>query len=180
MYTIDGSDEVVENTDLPAADPGAPDVQVMAHQARVVLQYGVPGLEVGQMGPQGRIILPEDIPDHYDPMAFVEFERVRAHMLGSPNDEALKGHPLASRGLRPYGIYEIRRSSWVRSLEQMNRVHSGHSPALFSRLRHFIFTFHDVTFECVAEGVRSRVLDRRNPEFIGALVGFFGSRDATG
>src|SRR5215831_21349122 len=113
MYTIDGSDEVVESADLPPADPGAPDVQVMADERRVVLQYGVRGLEVGQMGPQGGIVLPEDIPDEYDPIAFVEFERVRAHMLGPPNDEALKGHPLATRGLRPYGIYEIRRSSWI-------------------------------------------------------------------
>jgi hypothetical protein len=73
--------------------------------------------------------------------------------LGAPNNEALSGHPLYSRGLGYYGIYEIIESSWIRSLERMNRVHPSHKPRHFEELRHFVFTFHDDTFECVARGV---------------------------
>ena len=62
--------------------------------------------------------------------------------------------PRAHRYPRPYGIYEVRHSSWVRALERMNRVHSGHDPERFARLRHYVFTFHDSTFECVAEDVQ--------------------------
>ena len=175
MYAVDGLDEVVERRDLPLPDPGAPEPLVVASERRVVLEYRVRGVWPGQMGAGGRMILPEDVPDGYDPVAFVEFDRTRAHFLGSPNDEAIAGLPLAARGLRPYGIYEIRNSSWIRSLEKMNRVHPMHSPAGFSRLQHFIFTFHDSTFECVAEGVRGKELNRTDPEFLQAMLGFFGT-----
>jgi hypothetical protein len=88
--------------------------------------------------------------EHY---AIVKFVLPRAHYFGSPNDEALQGHPLAERGLRPYGIFEIRKSSWIRDLERMNRVHQAHDAGRFEALRHFAFTFHDRLFECVARGV---------------------------
>jgi len=32
----------------------------------------------------------------------------------------------------------------------MNAVHPRHSDAHFAALRHFVLTFHDATFECVA------------------------------
>jgi hypothetical protein len=169
MYSIDDGDEVVETKEIPFANPGAPELVVFATDGRVVLSYGVPGLDVGQRGPDGRMLLPEDIPPGYDPVALVEFEMPRAHLLGPPNDEAIEGHPLASRGLRPYGTYEIKNSSWIRSLERMNRVHPMHRPARYSRLRHFVITFHDSTFECIAEGVRSRVFEQGHPELVVAL-----------
>ena len=33
----------------------------------------------------------------------------------------------------------------------MNAVHPYHSPELFSSYRHFVLSFHDTTFECVAK-----------------------------
>ena len=60
--------------------------------------------------------------------------------------------PLADRGLRPYGVFEIRESSWVRKLERMNAAHPYHDKHRFmSDKKHFVFSFHDTTFECVAE-----------------------------
>jgi len=38
-----------------------------------------------------------------------------------------------------------------RRLEGMNSVHPRHSAASFAGLHHYIITFHDSTFECVAE-----------------------------
>jgi hypothetical protein len=87
-----------------------------------------------------------------DPIAVITFRHKRAVLFGAPNDESLAGHPLASRGLQHYVAAEVLGSSWVRSLEHMNRVHPRHSLALFEGLRHFIFPFHDSTFECLAEG----------------------------
>ena len=38
----------------------------------------------------------------------------------------------------------------------MNAVHPNHDRARFlARRRHFIFAFHDSTFECIAEGFTS-------------------------
>ena len=52
----------------------------------------------------------------------------------------------ASSGTAPI----VLSSSWIRGLERMNRVHDGHSQERFSRLLHFILTFHDTTFECIS------------------------------
>ena len=75
-----------------------------------------------------------------------------AHMFGPPNDEAFEGHPLSQRGLRPYAVFEVQASSWLASLERMNSVHPYHSAERFAKYKHFIFAFHDTTFECIAEG----------------------------
>ncbi|HEX3625576.1 MAG TPA: hypothetical protein VH280_09130 [Verrucomicrobiae bacterium] len=82
--------------------------------------------------------------------ALVRFTNYRAYMFGSPHDEAFSGHPLAARGLTPYSAVEVHHSSWIRILERMNAVHPNHRPELFKDYRHFIFAFHDSTFECVA------------------------------
>jgi len=34
----------------------------------------------------------------------------------------------------------------------MNSIHEYHRPEAFAALTHFVFTFHDTTFECVARG----------------------------
>lgn len=83
--------------------------------------------------------------------ALVRFTRPYAHMFGPPNDEAFSGHPLAARGLRPYRVFEIESSSWIRALERMNSVHPNHRPERFGNFKHFVFAFHDATFECVAQ-----------------------------
>lgn len=83
-------------------------------------------------------------------LALVEFSLPFAVLFGPPNEEALTGHPLAALGLSAYSAYEVRDSSWIRGLEQMNRVHPHHRAENYASHRHFIFTFHDSTFECVA------------------------------
>jgi len=73
--------------------------------------------------------------------------------FGYPNDEALPGHPLYERGLSDYGVFEVKNSAWIRSMTEHNRVAFPDTPD--SKARHFIITFHDSTFECIARGVRA-------------------------
>lgn len=86
--------------------------------------------------------------DSDEPIVIVRFDR-RTHMFGPPNDEAFAGHPLAKRGLKPYGAFRIENSSWIRRLERMNSVHSQHRAENYWKLQHLVFSFHDSTFECV-------------------------------
>ena len=134
MYTVDRHDRVEELTDLPHQSTGAPVPLLLAEDGELILAYLVES--------------------EADEVAVVEFESVRAHYFGPPNDEALNGHPLYQKGLRFYRVYEVQNSSWIRALERMNRVHPKHQSGMFSRYRHFIFTFHDTTLECVANGIR--------------------------
>lgn len=131
MYSVDSQDRVIELNDVPQSDIGAPQPLVLSDSSVTLLAYAVRNEEV----------------------ALVEFRSCQSFMFGAPNDEAFSGHPLADRGLRPYGAFEIENSSWIRQLEKMNSVHPHHQGGWLLTLKHFIFAFHDSTFECVASGL---------------------------
>jgi hypothetical protein len=138
MYPVDDMDQVVPVQEAPWPDPGAPLPSVLVDESRLVLSYWLPSSP------------PHDASSPMD-CGFVRFDQVRIHLFGAPNDETLTGHALWGRGLGHYGVYQIKHSSLVRRLERMNAVHPRHTATAFDRLQHYIFTFHDSTFECVAE-----------------------------
>jgi len=76
--------------------------------------------------------------------------RGSTHSVSGPNDEALGGHPLWGRGLRRYQLHQVRRSRWIAELERQNSVHPFHRGGWAERTNHYLFTFHDELFECVA------------------------------
>jgi hypothetical protein len=141
MYAIDKKDQVVELADIPKPDAGAPAPILLADEDRLIVAYYVQGPPI-HWDPAEL----ED-PDFEDVTASVSFDFL-SFMFGYPNDEAIFGHPLYKRGLRPYGAYEVLDSSWVRKLERMNRAHGLHSPEFFLSFRHIILTFHDTMLEC--------------------------------
>jgi hypothetical protein len=81
------------------------------------------------------------------------FEHCRAVRSGGPNDEGLEGHPLFGCGLDAYGVYVVGNSAWLRSEEQMNRVHPQHAPSEWTALNHYLTTFHDRIVEFLARSV---------------------------
>jgi hypothetical protein len=151
MYSVDSRDQVVELRGLPRSDPGAPLPLVLADDHCLVLAYLI---NTPNPAWDGTWVNIKDPTSGGGSIALVEFPSYSALLWGPPNDEAFRGHPLADRGLHTYGAFEVRGSSWVRTLERMNRVHSGHRPERYAGLRHFIFTFHESVFECVAEKYR--------------------------
>ena len=135
VYKIDRRDKVIPLDSLPQSATGAPLPCLVADEDSLRIAY------ISHEGSDG------------DTIVTVTFEDPYAHMFGPPNDEAFSGHPLADRGLEPYGAFRIDNSSWVRRLERMNAVHPGHSPESFEALIHYVLSFHDSTFECVAGGM---------------------------
>lgn len=148
MYQVDSKDKVIKLENVPQSCVGAPGPVVLSDEFRTVLAFYL-----------------QDTPERWDgtsvevvshkterPLAIVEFVLCYDFMFGSPNDEAFQGHPLASRGLHPYGVFEIQNSSWIRQLSRMNSVHPYHKPERFWKKHHLIFAFHDSTFECVTDG----------------------------
>ena len=149
MYSVDSQDRLLALHDVPQSDVGAPSPIVLSDEHVTLLAYVVQGEPLPD---DGRILTDADLEMLVEEMALVEFQRCRSYMFGSPNDEAFDGHPLANRGLYPYGAFEVQDSSWIRQLERMNSVHPRHRGDWLQRLRHFVFAFHDSTFECVAQG----------------------------
>ena len=88
-------------------------------------------------------------------VAIIQFERCYAYLFGPPNDEAFNGHPLSKKGLKPYSVFEIKDSSWIREYEKMNSVHPYHNKESFmNNKKHYIFSFHDSVFECIASSYK--------------------------
>jgi hypothetical protein len=154
MYEVDEKDVVRELVGVPRSSVGAPIPLVIADEHRVVLAYYLQESSPDRDGQSVRMVGPVD---SAEPLAIVRFSFCYAHMFGPPNDEAFSGHPLASRGLRPYRAFEIERSSWIRRLERMNSVHERHHAEEFWKRRHLVFAFHDTTFECVCGGFDVRL-----------------------
>jgi hypothetical protein len=130
--------------------------------------------EPGWDGTTVRIITPDS---EGEPVVVIAFSSPYAHFFGPPNDEAFSGHPLRGRGLRPYGAFEVQFSSWIRALKHMNSVHPCHRPDSFSSYRHFILSFHDSTFECIAQSysVKLRIGSLRSvlPDILTATCDFY-------
>jgi hypothetical protein len=149
VYTVDSKDTIVELKGAPQSDIGAPLPFVWADDYRLILEYLVSEPDPKWDGSYVNVVSP-DTPGAL--VAIVRFKRPYVHMFGPPNDEAFHGHPLASRGLTPYAAFEVINSSWLRHLEKMNSVHPYHNRERFMENRHhFVFGFHDSTFECIAE-----------------------------
>jgi hypothetical protein len=154
MYAVDENDTVVELADLPQSAVGAPLPCVFANEWRTFLAYYLQDTPPGWDGTSVRVL---DLDSDKERVAIISFVGCHAQMFGPPNDEAFRGHPLAARGLGPYRVFRIENSSWVRALERMNAVHPYHKPERILGLSHFIFMFHDSTFECVASGYKIAV-----------------------
>jgi len=148
MYSVDEKDTVVQRNDLPQSSVGAPCPMVLSGEHLLHLAYYLEEREEGWGGSTIRIV---DEHSQEELCALVHFKHAIAHMFGPPNDEAFNGHPLAQRGLKPYSVFEVNESSWIRKLKHMNSVHPYHRPERFDKYRHYVFAFHDSVFECVAE-----------------------------
>ncbi len=166
MYDVDERDLVVKLEEFPQSSVGAPMPSVLADEQRVWLSYRIQEREFWAV-PNLRPSLSEISKEL---LALVEFRGCLIHMLGWPNDEALAGHPLVRRGLRPYSVFRIDDSSWIRRLEKMNSIHPRHQPQRFWKKQHLLFTFHDSTFECVCDGFEVRQIRRSRAGGISDMI----------
>jgi len=91
--------------------------------------------------------------------------------MGTPNDEVFHGHPLNGKGLRGYTPLRVMNSLWIKELETINSIHSGYRPESWHSLNHYIFGFHDCTFECVAESFLFEARATTVPELLTEICG---------
>lgn len=147
MSSNGNPESLVELAGIPQSSIGAPCPMILTSEHFLHLAYAVEEpLEPGEG------ITPV-MPGEYAPgrtCALIRFEHPYAHIFGPPGDEALQGHPLAPLGLSPNSAFEVKNSPWIRGVERMNSVDPAHRPEFFAPFRHFVFIFHDSTFECIA------------------------------
>lgn len=127
------NDKIVQLFEIPSPSAGATEPFIVVNERQVVVAYRIAIAAFDAYGP---------FDDEDEPFCVVQFPWAGFHSLGPPNDEGLGTHPLAERGLKWYSVHEIQKSSFVVS---QWRVVSHRHPR-----RHFVVTFQDSTFECVA------------------------------
>jgi hypothetical protein len=79
----------------------------------------------------------------------VTFYPAFGQRFGPPGRAGLAAHPLAARGLKKDGVFEVKGSSWV-------------SASYGGKGKHYAFAFKDALFECVAEGFGSETIDEHD------------------
>lgn len=157
LYEIDERDRVVPLRGAPGPSGGAPMPTVVSDGAYVELSYYVRGSELSSK------------PDH---MAIIRFDGLFSLYFGQPDYDWHKGHPLDDRGLSELGFGEVLHSSWIRHMTAPRQlgnssVHWDIGDEWRSKLRHFVFGFHDESFECIAMRAEVREVDGRTREPIG-------------
>lgn len=144
MYDIDDLDRLVELPNVPRPEVGAPCPVVFSKEGRLVLSYWV--------------VDEPPYPPTTAPLGIVQFHGPHMHSFGPPNEDTIEGHPLSSRGLYPYRVFRVDRSSLVRRLERMYVDREDQDPKGSDPLNHYIFTFQDSTFECVALDLEAAIV----------------------
>uniref|UniRef100_E1TDN0 Uncharacterized protein n=1 Tax=Burkholderia sp. (strain CCGE1003) TaxID=640512 RepID=E1TDN0_BURSG len=122
---------LLEPVPHPAADAAEP--FIVASDRRVIVAYPIAESDFERFGPFD----PDD-----DPFCAVLFPDAVFHRLGPPGERDLQIHPLASNGLTAYCAHEVIHSSLVDELSTVSLPGLGK--------RHFVITFMESTFECVA------------------------------
>jgi hypothetical protein len=133
-------------------DIGAPLPQLLVNDYRALLAFLMNEPDPNWDG--SYVTIKDPVSDQFERIAVVEFEHCISAKLGGPNDEVFEGHPLSGRGLKAYTAQLVVNSRWIKELETINSVHSMYRSDYWRDLKHFVFWFHDSTFECVAKAFR--------------------------
>jgi hypothetical protein len=144
-------EKLVPIEDIPQSDVGAPLPCMVSNEQTLCLAYITRIIDSNWDGTHVKIVGSDTENEN---VAIVQFEMAYAHFFGPPNDEAIEGHPLYKLGLRPYSISRVEESTWIKEFVKRNSVHEFHRPDMLSTHSHFIFAFHDSTFECIAKGIK--------------------------
>ncbi len=157
-------------------DRGAPLPQLIVNEHRAFLAF-----RVSEPDPawDGSYITTKSSSDGLlQSLALVEFERCVSAKLGSPNDEVFNGHPLFGKGIQGYTAQRVCNSRWLREIETINSVHFMYRPEFWRDLKHFIFWFHDSTYECIARSYKVETHRVSMKDLLGMMAQRFISQSA--
>jgi hypothetical protein len=125
-------------------DTGAPSPFVVTNESRLFVAFYLLGI----YGDGEELHMRNTTEDKG--VCVMEFKRTLDFRLGRPGDETLSGHPYYKLGLSSYGFYELKDSDLLKKIDGMQKVHPRYNPKFINNFRHYIITFHDTMFECVA------------------------------
>lgn len=112
------------------------------------------------------------------------FHNTLLFKCGYPNEEIWMHYDFyVQDSMSKHYLLEITDSEWIKSLIEMNKVHSRHQDQIFDGDRHFMILFEDFVFECISQDFEIVKLVANdaikiNLEFLDSVIGpLVGSAD---
>ena len=126
-------------------DHGAPSPTILSNDIELFIAFYA-DKENASTIPQERNMI-------YDTGIFaLKFTGYLKYIFGIPGDETIYGHPYSKLGMQSYSFYELRNSDLIKSLQDIEKVHPEYNAERWKMYKHYILTFHDNMFECIAQG----------------------------
>lgn len=130
-------------------DAGAPLPHVVCSDYRTFLTFYVRDLDPNWDGSYVNVVDPSS--NGAVSLCLVTFNHCVSVKFGHPNDEVQHGHPLYGKGLDSFTAQIVKNSPWLAGVAKTNSVHDYDRPEAWELVNHYVFWFHDNTFECLAK-----------------------------
>ena len=166
----ENGDEYAERIDFPVKwDTGAPLPQLLMNDYKAYLTFYVDVPDPNWDGTYANVVDPKS--DDTVSLALVDFKHCLIAKLGSPNDEVLHGHALEGKGLEGYTPLIVKNSKWISEIKSINKVHNQYREEVWESYNHYLFGFHDTTFECIAKSFDVELYNKSMGELLELVSG---------
>lgn len=135
--------ELLEIKGLFEMDCGSPSPTILSNDSELLIAFYA-NKESASIIPQHNIINNTGI-------FALKFKVYLKYTFGLPGEETIQGHPYSKLGMKSYSFYELRNSDLIKSLQNIEKVHPEYNPEKWEIYKHYILTFHDNMFECIAQ-----------------------------
>lgn len=142
--------ELIEIKDVFQMDCGAPSPLIMSSDRDLILLF-LPDLYEEDGHPQEF-----DVRDLTLTIA-LKFKYCMKYSFGTPSNELLYYHPYRKMGIESCAFYEVKDSPMIEELRNLAKNHQYYSDNSWKEYKHFVITFHDDMFECIAKSYAVRM-----------------------
>ena len=141
--------ELIEIKGLFEMDYGAPSPTILSNDNELFIAF--------YADKESTSIIPQERNTIYDTGIFaLKFKQYLKYTFGIPGNETIPGHPYSKLGMRSCSFYELKNSDLIQSLQDIEKVHPQYSAEKWKMYKHYILTFHDNMFECIAQDFEIR------------------------
>ena len=130
-------------------DRGAPSPTIISNDTELFISFYV-DKPTASLEPQERNVI-------YDiGIIGIKFKLYLKYTFGLPGNETLQSHPYNKLGIRSFSFYELNNSNLIRELEGIDKMHPYYDAKKWRTYKHYVLTFHDNMFECIAKDFEIR------------------------
>lgn len=141
--------ELIEIKGLFEMDYGAPSPTILSNDNELFIGF--------YADKKSTSIIPQERNNIFDTGVFaLKFNRYLKYTFGIPGNETIHGHPYSKFGMKSCSFYELLNSNLIKSLQDIEEIHPNYNPEKWKMYKHYILTFHDNMFECIAQDFEIR------------------------